>query len=326
MTLTPDVLDRASGVLLGQAIGDALGVPYEFEPRITLGTARMIGGGLGPYAPGEWSDDTQMAAVIAQVAATGVDLRTDEALDLIAQGFLDWQAGGASDIGNQTSAVLTAARRGDGAVGRRMMLAAATPAFEGRAGNGALMRTGIVGLVALGDAEATAVAARRVAALTHADLRCQDSCVLWTEAIRVAVTQGALDVRAGIGQLPVDRRAQWLDVIEQAETEAPATFTPNGYTITAFQAAWSAIHSTRHLTGSAHVEAALQQAIAIGDDTDTIAAIAGALLGARYGRSGLPKGLASQVHGWPGLDDRDLVRLAVSTASAAEITDWPAGT
>ncbi len=64
--VTPEIIDRARGTLLAAACGDALGVPYEFakppqEPE-------MIGGGLGPYAPGEWSDDTQMAACIAQAA------------------------------------------------------------------------------------------------------------------------------------------------------------------------------------------------------------------------------------------------------------------
>ncbi|MBA2773439.1 MAG: ADP-ribosylglycohydrolase family protein, partial [Nocardioidaceae bacterium] len=50
---------RAAGVLLGQACGDALGVPYEFgTPPVGDERAVMRGGGLGPYAPGEWSDDT----------------------------------------------------------------------------------------------------------------------------------------------------------------------------------------------------------------------------------------------------------------------------
>ena len=74
ITLTEAQKDRASGVLLGQAVGDALGVPYEFEPRIVVGTAEMIGGGLGPYEPGEWSDDTQMASCIALVTADGGNL------------------------------------------------------------------------------------------------------------------------------------------------------------------------------------------------------------------------------------------------------------
>ena len=63
--------DRIEGVLLGAACGDALGVPYEFgsAPLAPGEVPRMVGGGLGPYAPGEWSDDTQMAVVIARVAA-----------------------------------------------------------------------------------------------------------------------------------------------------------------------------------------------------------------------------------------------------------------
>lgn len=322
MRLTTQQRDRAAGVLLGQAIGDALGVPYEFAPPITAGEARMVGGGLGPYAPGEWSDDTQMAICIAQVTAAGLDLTADAGLDAVAQGFLDWQEDGATDIGVQTSTVLHRARRGSGSLARRMTDAALDAAREGRAGNGALMRTGIVGLVALDDQDTTARVARRVAALTHADDRCVDSCVLWCEAVRVAVIEGRLDIRAGLPLLPEERRATWLDVIEQAETRAPGTFDRNGYTVTAFQAAWSAIHATRDIAGPDHVEAALQTAIAIGDDTDTIAAIAGSLLGARYGASGLPTDLVRRVHGWPGLRTPDLVRLALLTADGGPTGGW----
>lgn len=309
--------DRAGGVLLGQAIGDALGVPYEFGPRIKAGQARMVGGGLGPYAPGEWSDDTQMAVCSAQVTATGADVRTEAGLDAVAAAFLDWQARGATDIGTQTAAVLGAARRGTGPLARRMTDGSRAAAASGRAGNGALMRTSVVGLVALDDPRATADAAARVAALTHADDRCVDSCVLWTEAVRVAVTEGRLDVRAGLPLLPQARRAGWAALIEEAETRPPATFDRNGYTVTALQAAWSAIHATRHSDGPDHVEAALQAAIAIGHDTDTVAAIAGGLLGARYGVSGLPSDLARRVHGWPGLRGRDLIGLALATATGS---------
>lgn len=323
MILTPTITNRAAGVLLGQAIGDALGVPYEFATPISAGEARMMGGGLGPYEPGEWSDDTQMAICIAHVTATGADLRTAKALNAVAQGFLDWQQHGATDIGAQTSSVLYAARRGRGSLARRMTSAALEAARAGRAGNGALMRTGIVGLVALDDRQATAEVARRVAALTHADDRCLDSCVLWTEAIRVAVVEGRLDVRAGLDLLPEERRGPWVDIIEEAETQPPAHFAKNGYTVTALQAAWSAIHHTGHIEGPDHVEAALQAAIAIGHDTDTVAAIAGALLGARYGVSGLSTDHTRRVHGWPGLRAQDLVRLALATASHGKTTAWP---
>lgn len=315
MKLTRIQIDRAAGILLGQAIGDALGVPYEFAAPIPVGTACMVGGGLGPYAPGEWSDDTQMAVCIARVAAAGADLTTPDGLDAVAAGFLDWQAHGASDIGVQTSRVLAEARTTSGPLAAGMTAAAERQAASGRAGNGALMRTAIIGLTALNDAERTADAAGKVAALTHAHPLCTEACVLWSEAVRVAVVDGRLDVRAGLRLLPADRRGDWEGWINAAETQPAASFTRNGYTVTALQAAWAAIWSTRHVTGPDHVEAALQAAIAIGHDTDTIAAIAGGLLGARYGASGLPTDLARRVHGWPGLRGRDLVGLALATAT-----------
>ena len=315
-TLGTHQIDRAGGVLLGQAIGDALGVPYEFAPRIAVGQAEMIGGGLGPYAAGEWSDDTQMAICIAKVAATGADLTSADALDAIAAGFIDWYRNGATDIGNLTRQVLSRAAQGEGRLAARMAAAAGDAARSGSAGNGALMRTAIVGLTALDDPERTAAAALLVAGLTHADPRCGESAVLWSEAVRLAVVEGRLDVRAGLRLLDPEARDRWAAWLDEAETQPPASFSRNGYTVSALQAAWSAIWATRAIDGPDHVEAALQTAIAIGDDTDTVAAITGGLLGARYGVSGLPTDLARQVHGWPGFRGRDLVRLGLATASA----------
>lgn len=106
--------DRACGVLLGTACGDALGAGYEFgsAPLPPTGTApTMIGGGLGGFAPGEWTNDTAQACAIAEVAATGADLHRDEALTAIAGRFADWYAAGPADVGIQTRAVLSAAGR-----------------------------------------------------------------------------------------------------------------------------------------------------------------------------------------------------------------------
>jgi ADP-ribosylglycohydrolase len=164
IAVSPRQVDRAAGILLGAACGDALGVPYEFTQRVGADEVPvMAGGGLGPYAPGEYSDDTQMAACIAQVAAAGADLRTEEALDAIASGFLDWAAGGASDIGAQTRAVLAAARQDHGARPAQALRAAARALHKRTrrtAGNGSLMRAGVVALPYLGDVDALADAAR----------------------------------------------------------------------------------------------------------------------------------------------------------------------
>ncbi len=93
--------DRATGVLLAGAAGDALGVPYEDGVRQLDAAPQMLGGGLGRIAPGQWSDDTEMACAIALVGATGADLRTESALDAVAAQFCRWYADGPPDAGSR---------------------------------------------------------------------------------------------------------------------------------------------------------------------------------------------------------------------------------
>lgn len=315
--------DRAAGVLLAAAAGDALGVPYEFATPPAPGVlAEMTGGGLGDFAPGEWSDDTSMAVAIAEVAATGADLTTPGALDAIAEGFLRWYDDGPPDIGNQTRAVLGETRRrldaGETGAGRVMREVAQAYALEHphSAGNGALMRTAPVALAHLGDRHLLAQAARLVAGLTHADPLAVDSCVLWCEAIRVALTEERLDVRAGLDLLADTRSAQWVDWLDDAGTPdagavAGRRFTPNGFTVTALQAAVAAVLGTPVPDDDPgrHLQDALHSAVRIGDDTDTVAAIAGGLLGARWGASAVPDEWRRAVHGWPGRTGEELVEL-----------------
>ncbi|GAA1276051.1 ADP-ribosylglycohydrolase family protein [Pseudonocardia aurantiaca] len=302
-------LDRAVGVLVGAAAGDAVGVPYEYGSRPLPWPgeeARMLGGGLGGYAPGQWSDDTEMACVIAEVAATGADLREDVALDRIAAGFLRWYADGPADAGIQTRAVLRALRGTAevGAAARMRTRAAELHAHTGRtAGNGSLMRTGPVALAHLGDSEAIARAARAVSGLTHHDPQAGDACVLWCLAIDHAVRTGELDVRVGLGYVG----PEWAALLDEAERSTPDRFAAsNGWVVAALQAAWSAV---AHANG---LEEGIQAAVRGGGDT--VAAIAGALLGARYGGSAAPARWRRMLQGWPGLRARDLTRLAVLAA------------
>ena len=101
--------DRVEGVLLATAAGDALGAPYEFQPpRGSELPVEMAGG--GPWEPGEWTDDTAMAIAIAEVAATGADLREASAQDAIVARWREWSSG-AKDVGIQTGSVLRTAFR-----------------------------------------------------------------------------------------------------------------------------------------------------------------------------------------------------------------------
>ena len=312
--------DRIAGVLSGSAAGDALGVPYEFGPRFT-GTPQMLGGGLGNYAPGEYSDDTQMAVCIAQVAATGADLTSDDALDAIASNFIGWLMDGATDVGIQTRTVLRGIQPGRGAAKRLRERSRTLHEETGRtAGNGALMRTAIVGVTNLTDRPKTAAAATAVAILTHWDLLAVESSVLWSEAVRLAVTVGQLDLMSGLDLLPTDRQDEWHTWIDEATGADPANFLNNGFTVTALQAAWAAITSTSGATPSDHVVAGVEAAVHAGNDTDTIAAIAGSLLGARYGRLAIPADWRAQVNGWPdSLRERDLANLALACTGEAPL-------
>lgn len=327
--------DRAAGVLLGQACGDALGVPYEFARPPGVGElAEMTGGGLGNSAPGEWSDDTAMAMAVAD------GLGEDDWLDAIAAGFLRWYDDRPPDVGVQTRAVLGAITHRDrirpGALAAEMTALAAAYArrHPHSAGNGALMRTSPVALAFLDDRPGCADAARRIAELTHADPLAGDSCVLWSEAIRIAVLEGRIDVRGGLDLLPENRRDLWAAWIDAAENEPPASFTPNGYTVSALQAALAAIAQTplpEHAPAegsfrSLHLQDALHAAVRIGDDTDTVAAIAGGLLGAVWGASAVPWRWRRAVHGWPGRDGRDLTSLATVLARGGpDRRGWPLG-
>jgi ADP-ribosyl-[dinitrogen reductase] hydrolase len=315
--------DRMAGTLLGMAAGDALGAGYEFEksPRGEIG---MIGGGLGDFAPGEWTDDTSMAVCIAQVTATGaVDL------DAIGERFLGWQRSGPADIGVSTGAVLRRARSASD------LPTVAASYFDehpkGAAGNGALMRTAPVALAHLGDDAAIAVSARSVAELTHADPLAGDSCVLWCIAIDRAIRDGRLDgVHDGLVLIPTERREFWADAIAQAEQRSPRSFAGNGFTVTALQAAYAAIIQTPlpDEQPAQHLQDALREAVRIGNDTDTVAAIAGMVLGARWGASAIPARWRRMLHGWPGLTGTDLVRLAVLTVQGGQpdASGWPGPT
>jgi len=292
--------DRAAGVVVASACGDALGAGYEFGP--SLGTevdVHMKGGGAFDWAPGEWTDDTQLAlAILAPIA----DGDTDP-LPAIEVGFRAWFASDPADVGNQTRRALSDERP--------LAVAAADDAERnpGAAGNGSLMRTGPVALAHPGDPAAIAELAARVSALTHATDDCVDACVLWSVAIDATVRQApgsaeahdwAGPLRDALVHIPAARRATWRERIDEATTADPRQFVENGWVVHAFQAALASICSTPapdDEPSCVHLQRALDRAVRCGGDTDTVAAIAGSLLGARWGATAVPLAWRRVVHG-----------------------------
>ena len=332
MKLTTAQSDRACGALLATAAGDALGAGYEFGTPPEPGQpVDMIGGGLGPFKPGEWTDDTSMAIAIAEIAPTGADLRDEVALDYVVDRW-HWWARNAKDVGVQTRSVLSAAgRRGITAQTAREESAALHERTGRSAGNGSLMRTAPVALAHLDDEEALVKSARAVSELTHYDPDAGDACVLWCAAIRHAVLTGELDARIGLGHIDVERRDLWASRLDEAEKSQPSAFAgENGWVVAALQAAWSAIVTTpvpiedsaAEVFRADHLRLALEAAVRGGGDTDTVAAIAGGLLGAVYGASAVPSRWRLVLQGWPGLTTRGLVQLATKIVDRGQPEDF----
>lgn len=319
MKLTTAQSDRAAGVLLGAAVGDALGVPHEFQPAKTFALEDlplgMPGGGPFKFAPGEWSDDTQMTLCIARAAHAGLDLSESDGLEAVAHAFAGWYKGGPRDVGGQVSAVLGGSKAGRGPAG---LWSAMTGKAAGRylafptssAGNGSLMRTSPVALRHLDDPKKMTAAARYVSGLTHADPDCLDACALWCHAIRGAVLEGLpwAGICQGLDALEPHRRKLWADRLYEAELNGPWDFPDNGWVVQAFQAAWSAVMMALE-EGSGYA-GGITYAVQCGRDTDTVAAIAGAVLGAQYGVSGIRPQWINEVHGWPVTNGRDLIWIA----------------
>jgi ADP-ribosylglycohydrolase len=333
-TLDGAALDRAAGVLLGTACGDALGAGYEFGPPLADDvTVGMVGGGPFGWPAGGWTDDTSMAVAIAEITATGADLRTPAAQDVLAARWAGW-ANQAPDVGIQTRAVFSAVgRHPTGAE----LVAAATAVHKRRGisgGNGSLMRTAPLALAYLDDPDALVDAAQSVSALTHHDPEAGEACALWCLAIRHAVLHGTFDgLGLALDWLPADRATVWAHRIAEAQAHPPARFTNNGWVVEALQGAWSAItrtpipddDPTHGVFAAQHLQRALEAAVRGGHDTDTVAAIAGGLLGAVWGASAVPLAWQRVVHGWPGLRARGLIRLGLLGARGGQPDrdGWP---
>jgi len=275
MSSSLTTIDRARGVLLGLAVGDALGGPLEFmSPEQIVRTHggpvdRHVGGGWLGLRPGEGTDDTALALALARSLATGRGYDPGRALSA----YLDWYRSDPKDIGVTTRAALdgVAAGRTPGEV---------TEEFHqehGRsAGNGTVMRVAPIALRHLREPARRSEAARVDSKLTHFDDHAADVCVLVSDVL-AALLDGVdpLELTAPRGLVH-----EWAPGREVAAELARSDRA--GYVGVAL-----AVASTALLSASSFAEG-LVWVISLGGDADTNGAVAGALLGARFGETGIP--------------------------------------
>lgn len=324
MKLTGSQLDRACGVLVATAAGDALGAGYEFGPPLDATVSvHMKGGGPFNFEPSEWTDDTSMAIVLAKAILkardSGEDANSATAYSHTVNGWIEWAAT-SKDVGMQTSSVLNQTKNrifeGEDAGTAAFNVSEDFHQTSGRSGgNGSLMRTAPLALAYLHSEDELWDAAAKFSALTHWELDAREACQLWTVAIRHAVLAGEIDIRTGLSRLSRARADIWTSRIIEAENSSPRDFSLNGWVVQALQGAWSAISNTvanTKVPDSDIIRVSLESAVRGGRDTDTVAAIAGGLVGAGFGYSKIPAGWIQGLHGYGADNAAELVELSVA--------------
>lgn len=286
----PAQLERIRGSILASAIGDALGATNEFKTvqQIEQGppVTELIGGGWLSLPAGEITDDTQMMRCILQSYAHGYSLQD------VAGRFVEWLEAEPADVGMLTRQALGHVQRG------------VSPRDSGRiaweksgfssAGNGAIMRCAPTGALRLHDREARVLESVEIARLTHFDQRCVESS-LWQNAciasliaghsVTVSLESAASEViwaRDTCNLLTPTLENDVLEWVSQAHGLPVSALDTSGYTLaTAQVGAWALLHSVS-------LEAGLIVVTNQGGDADTTGAVAGALLGAKFGAEAIP--------------------------------------
>ncbi|MEV5891722.1 ADP-ribosylglycohydrolase family protein [Nonomuraea fuscirosea] len=283
-----NLVQRAVGAVVGSAVGDALGAPFEFGPAGAFSSRFPIPGaggemsGGGGWDAGEATDDTQMAVHVAEslLERGGLDLP-----DIFAR-FQRWAADEPKDIGLQTEDVLTRGLPWDQAA------AAHYRSSHRAAGNGALMRaTPSAVYFARDGQQATMDAARNIAALTHGDPAAWEGTAIFHDLIRVALD----------GANPLDHLSETLAAVHPHHRERYAAVLAPGWhpdQATEFNGAvWPCLGSAVWaLRTTCSYEEAIRAAIDLGGDTDTVAAVTGGLAGAVYGPAAIPTDWTEPLH------------------------------
>lgn len=295
---------RVIGALLGVHAGDSLGATVEFSSNETIartypnGLRDIIGGGPFGWSKGHATDDTDMTRGVLLAYYDRYHLGIDQDISRLAGDyFLDWLHGdwpdrrkGSDpvDIGGATSTGLERYEKtkdpdnaGSG---------------QGSAGNGSLMRCIPTGLFQK-DPEKIIDESQRISKITHDDTRCMIACAAYNTIVSKLINQVSTEeaIKAGLavtekleGEQGVVYEAiqigKELSIAEMAQNgpSPKLEFRCSGFVLESLSLAIAAIVDSRSL------EDILVDVVRIGKDTDTNAAVAGGLLGARDGAEAIP--------------------------------------
>ena len=296
MSSTPAIAERFQGCLIGLAIGDALGMPFEGHSAWVVApfldqirgfhesTSREL-------RAGQWTDDTQMSLCLARSLVRRGHVDPDD----IAREYLDWFVAG--DVRGIGAATWAALNRLEAGVGCRE----SGTEGEDAAGNGTAMRAAPLGLFYYDDPERLREACTLDAKITHKN----------TEAVAgscaVAFLVARLVAGADPGKALLDDLVQFVNGSRVAENlrRIPALLEQRADPVAASRVLGIGGYVVETVARSAYCflyapddfAAAVMAAVRGGGDTDTAGAITGAWSGARIGVQGIPRAWQAEVEG-----------------------------
>jgi len=293
----PQLVSRARGALLGLVAGNQLGVPTEH-----LGTPEAIRkafpNGVVDLAPppknSPYDDDAAMALLLGEslLASKGFDAND------VARRWVKWMKVDGRGIGITTRRALTLIDRGKDPFEAGQLASQENPGRS--AGNGSVMRCIPVALRYHDDPDRLIRVSTQQAAITHADERCTWGAAAVNLAARELLHGNIYfidEVMHRIGdRAPRALREAIHRVPREGEGDLPiARAGEAGYVVHCVEIAFWFVTHDRSL------EEALIALAQAGGDTDTNAAVAGGLLGARYGDVALPPRWVDQITGSQGI-------------------------
>lgn len=265
---------RYLGALLGLAAGDALGATLEFmtreqvKARYPEGHRDLLGGGPFNWAPGAWTDDTQMAACVAR----GILKSSTDPVPAVGEEFMAWFKAGPADVGSTIRRALSLySRLGSWEAVSQQIWA---EMGERAGGNGALMRT-LPAHLAYGPTDRRP---REIGWMTHPTEDSDEALVCYGTVLASLLAGGSKE--EAFGALPP--RYDWT------QSAPPPS---SGYVWDTLRAAlWALWHGQT-------LEETLILATNLGDDADTVGAVVGGLAGAQWGPLAIPRRWSLKLEG-----------------------------
>ncbi len=284
--------DRILGGIWGLLIGDALGVPYEFNAPQDLPTLDRIEFTPPPgfershsgVLPGTWSDDGAQALCLLDSLLTCKTFNVND----FASRLLNWYEQGlwavdnkVFDVGNQTARSLVSIRMG------KLPLESGFVIPEGK-GNGSLMRVLPLALWHKGTDAELVNFAHSQSMVTHGHVCNQVCCALyclWARKLLDAhpVEEAYKQAVSKLRQIYSEDSQHYYELERTIRPDDHPIGKGGGYVVDSLRSVRMVLYK------AASYEMVVKAAVALGDDTDTTAAIAGGLAGIYYGFDSIPK-------------------------------------